>query len=58
MPVNHRRAALEVPEIALGTYTDLGKGKRERQTERNTPHRYGNSHAIWDHTVLSATRQR
>jgi len=22
------------------------------------PHRYGNSHAIWDHTVLPATRQR
>ena len=21
-------------------------------------HRYGNSHAIWDHTVLPATRQR
>ena len=21
-------------------------------------HRYGNSHAIWDHTVLLATRQR
>ena len=24
----------------------------------NLPHRYGNSHAIWDHTVLPATRQR
>ena len=23
----------------------------------NLPHRYGNSHAIWDHTVLPATRQ-
>jgi len=22
------------------------------------PHRYGNSRAIWDHTVLPATRQR
>jgi len=22
------------------------------------PHRYGNSHATWDHTVLPATRQR
>jgi len=22
------------------------------------PHRYGNSHAAWDHTVLPATRQR
>ena len=25
---------------------------------RNTPHRYWNSRAIWDHTVLPATRQR
>ena len=25
---------------------------------RKTPHRYGNSRAIWDHTVLPATRQR
>jgi len=24
----------------------------------NQPHRYGNSYAIWDHTVLAATRQR
>jgi len=24
----------------------------------NLPHRYGNSHAIWDHTVLPAIRQR
>jgi len=25
---------------------------------RKTPHRYGNSRAIWDHTALPATRQR
>jgi len=25
---------------------------------RNKPHRYGNSRAIWNHTVLPATRQR
>ena len=24
----------------------------------SVPHRYGNSHATWDHTVLPATRQR
>jgi len=24
----------------------------------DSPHCYGNSHAIWDHTVLPATRQR
>jgi len=24
----------------------------------DSPHHYGNSHAIWDHTVLPATRQR
>jgi len=35
------------------------KGEGRRSTAvRNTPHRYGNSHAIWDHTVLPATRQR
>ena len=27
-------------------------------SQSNLPHRYGNSHAIWDHTVLPATRQR
>jgi len=37
--------------------TSEGKGKRSIAV-RNTPHRYGNSHVIWDHTVLPATRQR
>ena len=27
-------------------------------SQSNLPHRYGNSHTIWDHTVLSVTRQR
>ena len=36
---------------------------RERQGKQSiavhkTTHRYGNSRAIWDHTVLPATRQR
>jgi len=36
----------------------LGKGKGEWSIAvSNTPHRYRNSHAIWDHTVLPATRQ-
>jgi len=26
--------------------------------ELKSPHRYWNSHATWDHTVLPATRQR
>jgi len=34
-----------------------GKGKRSIAV-RKKPHRYGNSHVIWDHTVLPATRQR
>ena len=34
-----------------------GKGKRSIAV-RKKPHRYGNSRAIWDHTVLPATRQR
>jgi len=25
---------------------------------QNMPHHYGNSRAMWDHTVLPATRQR
>ena len=33
------------------------KGKRSIAV-RKKPHRYGNSHVIWDHTVLPATRQR
>jgi len=34
------------------------RSKRSRPIAvRNTPHRYGNSHAIQDHTVLPATRQ-
>jgi len=33
------------------------KGKRDIAV-RNTPHHCGNSHAIWDHTVLPAIRQR
>jgi len=36
-----------------------GKGKGKWSIAvRNTPHRYGNSHAILDHTVLPAIRQR
>jgi len=35
-------------------YTDIGPSS----SQSNLPHRYGNSHAIWDHTVLPATRQR
>ena len=27
-------------------------------SQSNVPHRYGNSHAIQDHTMLPATRQR
>jgi len=34
-----------------------GKGKRSIAV-RKKPHRYGNSRAIWDNTVLPATRQR
>jgi len=31
---------------------------KEVSSQSNLPHRYGNSHAIQDHTVLPATRQR
>ena len=32
--------------------------KKRSIAVRKKPHRYGNSRAIWDHTVLPATRQR
>jgi len=36
-----------------------GEGKGQRSIAvRKKPHRYGNLRAIWDHTVLPATRQR
>jgi len=31
---------------------------RNETSLKRAPHRYGNSRAIWDHTVLPATRQR
>ena len=40
-------------------FVGKGKGKGKRSIAvRKKPHRYGNSRAIWDHTVLPATRQR
>jgi len=42
----------------IGKCGGKSKGKRSIAV-RNTPHRYwnGNSHAIWDHTVIPANRQ-
>ena len=36
------------------------KVKKSKQSiaVSDSPHRYGNSHATWDHTVLPATRQK
>jgi len=31
---------------------------RYSSSQSNLPHRYGNSHAMYDNTVLPATRQR
>ena len=40
-------------------YTVKVKSKSKRSIAvSDSPHRYGNSHAIWDYTVLHATRQR
>jgi len=44
----------------LRANSEKGKGKRSIAV-RKKPHRYGNSHATWDHTVLPgipATRQQ
>ena len=38
---------------AMSSYKKSKEGYSSLQT-----HRYGNSYAIWDHTVLAATRQR
>jgi len=51
-PATLKRAATN-----MSTGTGKGKGKRSIAV-RNMPHRYGNSHAISDHTVLPVTRQR
>ena len=50
-----RRAHTSKPAARFCIYK--GKGKRSIAV-RKKPHRYGNSRAIWDHTVLPATRQR
>ena len=34
------------------------RGYGYSSSQSKLPRRYGNSHAIWDHTVLPATRQR
>jgi len=43
--------------LSLPLRTCACNGKRTIAVS-NTPHRYGNTRAIWDHTVLPATRQR
>ena len=40
------------------TLCKVKKSKSKRSIAvSDSPHRYGNSHAIWDHTVLPATRR-
>ena len=47
-------------EITFSPRVACKKGKKGKRSiaVRKKPHRYGNSRAIWDHTVLPATRQR
>ena len=51
------------PYLTDGSY-GLREFKRKKSKSKrsiavsDSPHRYGNSHATWDHTVLPATRQR
>ena len=47
--------AKSAPQVPL--LVGKGKGKRSIAV-RKKPNRYENSRAIWDHTVLPATRQR
>jgi len=47
--------------VNVSSGTDLkvkSKKSKVEYSSSQTPHRYGNSRAIWDHTVLPATRQR
>jgi len=44
--------------LILGLTSVASKGTKRSIAVRNKHHRYGNSHTIWDHTVLPATRQR
>ena len=48
-PQTMQAASIKVSKVKC---TDLAK------FAGHLPHRYGNSHAVWDHTVLPATRQR
>jgi len=48
----------EIDADLLEMVTLKGKKGKRSIAVRKKPHRYGNSRAIWDHTVLPATRQR
>ena len=49
-----------IKNISQTAISECGVSKVSKRSiaVRDSPHRYGNSHAIWDHTVLPATRQR
>ena len=64
-----RRTSARQLQRAAGPHRSLGHGPSSTHTRQyrytdiakfagHLPHRYGNSRAIWDHTVLPATRQR
>jgi len=50
--LNFGEISANISEVSKVKYTDIAK------FAGHLPHRYGNSRAIWDHTVLPATRQR
>jgi len=52
----HTRLTAFCPGLPGWAGKGKGKGKRSIAV-RKKPHRYGNSRAIWDHTVLPATRK-
>ena len=51
---NHNKVS---PRWRRNDISKKSKSKRSIAVS-DSPHRYGNSHAIWDHTVLPATRKR
>ena len=48
----HTQRYIADTQLGRDQYTDIAK------FAGHLPHRYGNSRAVWDHTVLPATRQR
>jgi len=50
-------SSMLITRLPGGVSKQISKVTRTQQFAKS-PHRYGNSHSTWDHTVLPAIRQR